>query len=84
LSNFGTAGGDLRYWVCFWLFGLAVFQFLKLVVPGAFFAVVDDGGVLQLELKGFVFVIRVFDEKIQATEDGAFHFQIIQCLVFSV
>ena len=70
---------------------LAVFQFLKFIVPGAFFAedfgvaldfravgfvglrVVDDFGVLQFELEGFVFVIRVFDEKIQATAYGAFH-----------
>ena len=43
----------------------------------------DDGGVLQFELEGFVLVIRVFDEKIQAAAYGAFHFQMIQCLVFS-
>jgi hypothetical protein len=98
---FGTAGGDLRYSVCFWISSLVVFQFLKFVVPGAFFAehfgialyfravgfagvrIKDNAVILSLELKGFVLVIRVFDEKTQAAADGAFHFQIIQCLVFS-
>ena len=78
---------------CFWVLGLAVFQFLKFVVPGAFFAedfgvifyfravgffglrVEDGSGVLELELEGFVLVIRVFDEKIQAAAYGTFHDQ---------
>lgn len=83
-------------------FCLAVFQFLKFIVPGAFFAedfgvalyfravgfvglrVVDDGGVLQLELKGFVLVVRVFDEKIQAAAYGAFHNNKVQGSRFRV
>ena len=97
---FDTAGGDLRYW--FFILRLAVFQFLKSVVPGAFFAkdfsVVlyfraaglfglrfeDDSGVLQLELEGFVRVIRVFDEKIKAAANGTFHNKKVQGLRFKV
>jgi hypothetical protein len=95
----GTAGGDLRYGG---YYGLAVFELLKLVVPGAFFAkdlgvaldlravgfshlgIKDDILTLQLEFTGFVLIIRVFDEKIQTTAYGTFHFQLIQCLVFGV
>jgi hypothetical protein len=35
LKLFGAAGGDLRYGGCL---ALVVFEFLKFVVPGAFFA----------------------------------------------
>jgi hypothetical protein len=84
-------------WVC--LFGLAFFQLLEFVVPGASFA--EDFGVrfylraaagslglkdgafaLELEFIGFVFVIGVFDEKVQAAADGTFHIS-VWCLVFS-
>jgi hypothetical protein len=73
-------------------FVLAAFQFLKLVVPGAFFAedfgvvfyfrafgffglgVEDDFGVFQIEVEGFVLIIRVFDEKIEAAANRTLHF----------
>jgi hypothetical protein len=34
---------------------------------------IDDGVVLQLEFIGFVFIIRGFDEKIQAAAYGTLH-----------
>jgi hypothetical protein len=99
INSSGTAGGDLPYGGCC---GLAVFEFLKLVVPGAFFAkdfgvavdlravgfsrlgIKDDIIALQLEITGFVRIIRVFDEKIQAAAYGTLHFQLLRCLVFGV
>ena len=91
-NSSGTAGGDLPYGGCY---GLTVFEFLKLVVPGAFFAkdfgvaldlraagfsrlsIKDDILALQLEFTGFVFIIGVFDEKIQTAAYGTFHFQLL-------
>ena len=48
-NSSGTAGGDLPYGGCY---GLTVFEFLKLVVPGAFFAK-DFGVALDLRAAGF-------------------------------
>jgi hypothetical protein len=72
-----------------WLFGLAFFQLLEFVVPGASFAKdfgvrfyfraagglgLEDGAVvLEFEFKGFVFVSGVFDEKIQAAAYWTLH-----------
>ncbi|MGD8724962.1 MAG: hypothetical protein PVG00_13570, partial [Desulfobacterales bacterium] len=90
---------DLPYGGCS---GLAFFEFLKLVVPGTFFAkdfgvavdlravgfsrirIKDDILTLQLEFTGFVRIIRVFDEKIQAAAYGTLHFQLLQYLAFGV
>jgi hypothetical protein len=90
LKLFGTAGGDLPYGGCF---GLAVNEFLKLIVPGAFFAkyfrvflnlsaigfsglgIKDNLLALQFEFIGFVFIVGIFDKKIQATAYRTFHHQ---------
>ena len=84
----GHRRGDLRYGGCY---GLAVFELLKLIVPGAFFAkdfgvafdlsavgfrnlgIKDDTLPFQLKFIGFIFIVGVFDEKIQTAAYGTFH-----------
>ena len=44
---------------------------------------VNDLGVFELELKRFVFVVRIFNEKIQAAAYGTFHIKTVQSIRFS-
>lgn len=46
--------------------------------------IVNDRGVLELELKSFVFIVRVFDEKIQTAAYGTLHIKTVQDLRFGV
>jgi len=46
--------------------------------------IVNDRGVLELEFKCFVFIVRVFDEKIQTAAYGALHIKTVQSVGFRV